>query len=259
MNYTRNKEIHDLCWANNKYVKKRKKVIPNIGFKTLENSGYKIFDEKFNSIQNTNVAHGFKPGNGFPKIELRENIDMNNNAKFNHVVDTQAFSIFNNPDFSYDKNSFSEKIKYYSSNSSYRIIYPNLYPSNENSGKILEVKNLSMLISILLSTNTFVCLNSGSHVLASALKNITGFPKNIISFNTITDFDVEIINEKILSKKGQFYFDNVSYEKIEIVKKNISKEKNNELQNIGPNMRKSLARHRKLFYYQKKISKIFSI
>ena len=70
MNYSRNKDIYNLCWRNNKNVKRFKKIIPNIGFKTFEESGYKVFKETYNSVQNTNVAHGFEPGFGYPEIHL---------------------------------------------------------------------------------------------------------------------------------------------------------------------------------------------
>ncbi len=256
LNYTRNIDIHDLCWGNNDFVKKLKKTIPNIGFKTFEESGYKVYDEKYNSVQNTNATHGFDPGDGYPTIKLPANIKNYSNEHFDHVVDFEAYSIFNDSEFSYEEGSFKEKVKYYTTPYSFNLAYPNLYESNMKSKNIIKVTNLSRLILILLKTDTFVCLNSGSHVLASTLKNITGFPKNIISFNNIKDVNVEINNHSIENKRGLFYFDNVNYEKINIVKKNLDKSEYKESQEITKNMNNSLNYHRKIFYYQKKIKTI---
>lgn len=254
LNYTRNKDIHELCWGHNEFVKKLKKTIPNIGFKTFEESGYKVFDQKYNSVQNTNVTHGFDPGYGYPTIKLPSNIKYKSNEHFDHVVDFQAYSIFNDSEFSYEEESFKEKVKYYTTSNSFSLAYPNLYDSDIKNKNIIKVNNLNRLVSILLKTNTFVCLNSGSHVLASTLKNITGFPKNIISFNNIKDLNVEIQNHSIVNKRGLFYFDNVKYEKINIVKKNLNKLEFKESQDITKNISKSLKYHRKIFYYQKKIN-----
>ena len=257
LNYTRNKDIYDLCWGNNEFVKKFKRTIPNIGFKTFEESGYKVFDQKYNVVQNTNVTHGFNPGEGYPTINIPSYIKNDSNEHFEHVLDFEAYSIFNDPDFSYEEESLKEKIKYYSTRNSFSLAYPQLYESNKKDKKIIEVPGLKRLILILLKTNTFVCLNSGSHVLASTIKNITGFPKNIISFNNIKDAEVEITNHSIQNKRGLYYFDNVKYEKINIVKKNHKEPRYKDSQEISKNMSKSLKYHRKLFYYQKKIETIF--
>lgn len=257
MNYSRNKDIYNLCWRNNKNVKRFKKIIPNIGFKTFEESGYKVFKETYNSVQNTNVAHGFEPGFGYPEIHLDKGYKNTDAKNFNHVVDIQAYSVFNDSDYEYNKTSFHEKINYYTQKSSYSLSYPNLYKSQDNIENKLEIKDLNDLVSILLKTNTFVCLNSGSHVLASTLKNMTGYPKKIISFNNLKDFDVEIKKNKILNKKGSYYFDNVDYDKIIIDEKSAQKTNYEESQNITQAMRRSINQHRKIFYYQKKIKNYF--
>jgi len=254
LNYTRNKDIYDLCWGHNEFVKKLKRTIPNIGFKILDESGYKVFDEKYNIVQNVNVAHGFDPGYGCPKIKLPSNIKNISNEHFDHVVDFKAHSILNDSHFSYDEESFNEKIKYYTTSDSFNLAYPQIYELNKKNKNTIEVTNLNRLISILLKTNTFVCINSGSHALAATLKNITGFPKNIISFNNVRDVDVEINNHRIQNKRGQYYFDNVKYEKINIINKNNDKSEHKDLQEITKNMSKSLKYHRRIFYYQKRIS-----
>ena len=82
-------------------------------------------------------------------------------------------------------------------------------------------------------------------------------PKKIISFNSIRDFDVEIKKNKILNKKGSYYFDNVDYDKIIIDEKSAQKTNYEESQNITQAMRRSINQHRKIFYYQKKIKNYF--
>jgi hypothetical protein len=221
LNYTRNKDIYDLCWGHNEFVKKLKRTIPNIGFKILDESGYKVFDEKYNIVQNVNVAHGFDPGYGYPKIKLPSNIKNISNEHFDHVVDFKAHSILNDSHFSYDEESFNEKIKYYTTSDSFNLAYPQIYELNKKNKNTIEVTNLNRLISILLKTNTF---------------------------------DVEINNHRIQNKRGQYYFDNVKYEKINIINKNNDKSEHKDLQEITKNMSKSLKYHRRIFYYQKRIS-----
>ena len=51
-------------------------------------------------------------------------------------------------------------------------------------------------------------------MLASAVKELTGLPNKIISFNSVDDENLSIKNGKIEEKFDSYYFDNVEYIKI---------------------------------------------
>ena len=258
LNYSRNKEIHNLCWSNNPFVKKRKKAYPTIGFKLLEESGYRIFDKKYNAIQNANALHGFNPGEGYPELFLNNAMKENYTSKFEVLIDTNAFSIKNNSDYHYDQKSFEQKINFFSSKKSYNIIYPNIYTNSKLTKYDLKISSLNQLINTLVNTNKFVCLNSGSHVLAATLQYLTGYPKQIISFNYPGHREVQIVNNKVAQKDGLYYFDNVVYDEIKIIKNQSTIDLPKTDVQINSKIRKNINFHRKILYYEKKIkTKIF--
>ena len=53
-------------------------------------------------------------------------------------------------------------------------------------------------------------------MLASAVKELTGLPNKIISFNSVDDENLSIKNGKIEEKFGSYYFDNVEYIKLQL-------------------------------------------
>ena len=109
---------------------------------------------------------------------------------------------------------------------------------------------MSDLINVLLRTKTFVCLNSGSHILASGLERNDRKSKKIISFNSFYD-DIEINNGKILKKLGKFYFDNVNYFDDTGLNNKIYKKDLNflDLQNIESKMDKYTKLNQIYFHY----------
>ena len=258
LNYSRNKDIHEICWKNNKFVSKVKKFYPNIGFKKLEEEGYKIFDDKYNVVQNVNVTHGFKPGDGYPDINIQKYLVNLNQKNYDIVIDTKAHSIYSDTEYQYSSKSLNEKINYYRTKDSLELVYPNLYQNKILENNALEVSNLSNLIHILLNTKNFICLNSGSHVLAATLNYLTGYPRNIYSFNNVKHFNAIIKNNSIINKQGLFYFDNVNYENIEIIKSKLKEKHSNNQKEINKNIRHNINTHRRLFYYEKRIKNLIS-
>ncbi len=181
LNNCRNKDIKEICWDNNSYVKKSQRLIPNIGYKTMLKNGFKLYNKKFNIIQNINILHGFDSGNGLPEIELKD-FQKSNIAKFELILDLNASSLFSETNNSYNIKSLTESINEFQSKKALDLIYPNIYtnklPISNNAN--LEINSMSHLIDVLLLTDVFVCFNSGSHVLASAVKELTGRPNKII-------------------------------------------------------------------------------
>lgn len=258
-NYTRNKEIEDLVWIKNDFVSRNKRIFPNVGYKVLIDSNFRLVNQEYNNIQNINVLHGFEPGLGFPEFNLSEYNLKNQSKEFDLILDVNAFSLFKGGVHLYDEEEFNNMINSYTSASSIELIFPNLYKKNivNKTSNKLEIYRLKDLIEVLLNTKTFVCLNSGSHVLAAGLKEMTGSPKNIISFNNFYD-NIKIKSGKVLNKNGKFYFDNVFYH---FIKKNskLKDLENNlnftDLQDIEPKMDKYIKLNQLYFHYLKKFFK----
>ena len=260
LNYSRNNEIYDIAWGNNNYVERRKKLFPNVGYKILIESKFKLIDKKFNNIQNINKIHGFDAGDGFPEISINNTVNKLLEEKNDLVVDFNAYSLFENTSKRYKKNSFNNMIKNFSSKNAIELVYPHLYKNklSKSNLKVKEINNLESLILILLNTKVFVCLNSGSHVLASGLKNKTGYPKKIVSFNNIHD-DIYVNNGKIKNKEGKFYFDNVYYEFLEIEdSNNIAKSEEKDLQSVSEKMDKYIKLNQIYFNLNKKYINLIS-
>jgi len=231
INNCRNTAIKEICWDNNQCVKKSQRLVPNIGYKVMIKNDFHLSDKKFNIIQNINSLHGFKPGNGFPEINLKY-FKSHSSIKFDLMLDLNASSLFSETKNSYNTESLSEALKDYQSRNALDVVYPNLYtkmPLSKNSN--FEIKSIHQLIDVLKQTNIFVCFNSGSHVLASAVKELTGLPNKIISFNSVDDENLSIKNGKIEEKFGSYYFDNVEYIKIKTENTESSDEFKNNIDN----------------------------
>ena len=181
LNYSRNNEITDIVWKNNKFVK-------NTNVLKIPNAGYMMFNKKtidstnLNSIQTINVLHGFHPGDGFPEIYLR-NFKKTNRLIYKNICDLNSITISKHLERMYDPKSIEELMNYLSVSKFQFLTFPNIYKERYNQLKIIEINNLQKLINILLKTENFHCLNSGSHSLAAALKKQFGIPKNIICYN----------------------------------------------------------------------------
>jgi len=206
-NYSRNREIHDLVWNQNKFVLKKVSIrSPNAGY-IMFNRRH-INNPEYNIIQTINVLHGFEPGNGYPEINI---INPNLHGKrIPSLADLNAFSLFNTQGLIYDKNYLdSLKLKLLKTGTKF-LDFPNLYNEQGYLEDLVVVTSITDLISKLLSTDIFYCLNSGSHSLAATLKNSFGSPKKIVCFNPSS-------NIKNLKDWG-YIFDNVEYEDIPSIK-----------------------------------------
>tara|TARA_B100001996_G_scaffold382796_1_gene375729 strand:+ start:2262 stop:3065 length:804 start_codon:yes stop_codon:yes gene_type:complete len=207
LNYSRNKEINDLVWRKNKYVK-------SVSSFKLPNAGYIMFNKKqvnnpkYNIVQTINELHGFEPGNGFPEIYIERPIFEK--SKFSAVADLNSFSLMNTQGIIYDS-KYLKSLKEELSKDMVQILeFPNIYRKEVNEKNNISINSLDSLIVTLLSTDVFYCLNSGSHSLAATLKNYFGYPKKIICFNPESD-------KKNIKEWGYIY-PNVNYENIPSIK-----------------------------------------
>ncbi len=207
LNYSRNREIHNLVWKENKFVDGNFSfIIPNAGY-IMFNRAH-VNNPSYNIVQTINALHGFDPGNGYPEIHIK-----NPNLKkqrLSSVADLNAFSLFNTQGVVYD-HKYTENLKINLSNGGTKILhFPNIYNERNQHDNSISITSIESLVSTLLSTDLFYCLNSGSHSLASALKNSFGSPKKIISF--LPDSDIKNL------KDWGYIFDNVEYDTIPSVK-----------------------------------------
>tara|TARA_B100001250_G_scaffold114898_1_gene97338 strand:- start:904 stop:1716 length:813 start_codon:yes stop_codon:yes gene_type:complete len=191
LNHERNRQIKNIVWKNNPYIKNSYSFnYPNIGSRKLNT--VKIEKENFNVVQKINIFHGFEPGDGYPEIYLNHEPDII--LKYEKVADLNAYSMFNTQEMIYDNNKI-KNLKYKLNNEGVVFLeFPKLYKNDESFKNTINSKNINDLVKVLLSTETFYCLNSGSHCLAAILKNKFGYPKNIISYlpnlssNNLYDF-----------------------------------------------------------------------
>tara|TARA_B110000003_G_C16623294_1_gene523926 strand:+ start:849 stop:1667 length:819 start_codon:yes stop_codon:yes gene_type:complete len=206
-NHTRNKQIDKFCWDSNDFSSGKVLKKPNIGWKTwietLEN--YKNRKD-LNIIQKNNLNHGFAEGEGYPSMSIDEKL-RNNKIHYSYLADFNAIS--NIPSV----NGWNQ-IKQHIGNTNLCIMsFPNVKNLTDapkllkSDNEKLEVDSIKESLEVLSKTDTFICLNSGSHTLAAGLKNMIGRPNNIISF---------IPGEKdVINPNGRYIFQNVEYKMID--------------------------------------------
>lgn len=206
-NYSRNREIHELVWKQNKYVLNKVSIrSPNAGY-VMFNRRH-VNNQDYNIIQTINALHGFEPGNGYPEIDII-NPNLNGNRIY-ALADLNAFSLFNTQGLIYDKKHLESLRLTLLKTGTKFLDFPNLYDEKEYLENLVIVTSLRDLISKLLLTDIFYCLNSGSHSLAATLKNSFGSPKKIVCFNPSS-------NIKNLKDWG-YIFDNVEYQDVPSLK-----------------------------------------
>lgn len=205
LNYSRNSEITDFVWKNNKYVNNTKAY-------KIPNAGYVMFNKKtidstnLNSVQTINVLHGFEAGDGFPEIYLK---DFNKEKLiYKNICDLNMITMNQHTDRMYDPKSIKELINYLNNNKFHFLTFPNIYKDVNSSLNSIKIESLQKLISILLKTENFYCLSSGSHSLAATLKSQFGVPKKIVCYNP--DFDN--------TPMQGYWYSNVEYKSLPTVK-----------------------------------------
>jgi hypothetical protein len=237
LNYSRNNEISNIVWNNNPYVENFKLLLPNIGYQKVHESGYVPLSDDFNVVQNINKIHGFEPGDGYSELYLSEIDKKLTKKKRSLLVDFNAFSTFDQG--IYQVNFMENIINEYNAKDAEFLGFPQLYEKNilPECKTVVNIKGMEMLISMLINTDTFVCLNSGSHSLAAALKNKYSYPKKIICYYPTKN-----------KKAGDYIYNNVEYKDVGGIK-NLDYEGNTKL-NINKEMKKSIKIHKQLIYYK---------
>ncbi|MDC3227031.1 hypothetical protein OBA39_02900 [Acidimicrobiaceae bacterium] len=202
-NQTRNKNIDQFCWRDNNFSYGKILKKPNIGWKIwIDNLESYKNRKDLNIIQKNNLNHGFEEGNGFPSINIDKKL-KHNTIQYNYLADFNAITMV-------PASSGWNQIQQYIGNTNLSILsFPKVKnltdaPSflKSDNDKVL-MDSFEDMLEILSKTDTFICLNSGSHSLAAALKNIIGRPNNIICFYAGA--------KDIKNPDGRFMFHNVEY------------------------------------------------
>jgi len=201
-NHVRNKNIYKFCWQSNPYSNGKIFKKPNIGWKVwIDNLNTFKDRSDCNIIQIVNLMHGFNEGDGYPSLFINKEI-INNKIKFKYLADFNAISGVP------DDESWQEIYKEISNYSISSLTFPSVkklsnYPKYFKFNDEINSISIDDLIEVLSQTDTFICLNSGSHVLAAGLKNLIGRPNKIISFYPGA--------EDIDKPHGRYMFNNVEY------------------------------------------------
>jgi len=206
-NRTRNKNIDKFCWGENNFSSGKIFKKPNIGWKIWIDNLESFKERKdLNIIQKNNLIHGFEEGEGYPSINIDKKL-KDNMIKYNYLADFNAITFV-------PSSSGWNQIQHHIGNTNFSMLsFPNV-KNLTDAPNFLKLDNNKVLmdsfedmLEILSKTDTFICLNSGSHSLAAGLKNIIGRPKNIICFYPGA--------KDIKNPEGRFMFQNVEYKIID--------------------------------------------
>jgi len=169
-NTYRNREIHDLVWGINPYIKGFSKESPNCGavFPYMLHKGQNI-------VQNWEVIHGFLPGEGFPEIYYTpktlpeyENViivDLKSTSHFLNIPD----SVYNSLRDKFRSFTLAEPV--FGDEVNKNLRKREVFQLNES----IRIRDIFHYCDVIHSCKHFVCVYSGQSVLAAALKkkNVT--------------------------------------------------------------------------------------
>jgi hypothetical protein len=197
-----NNEIKKIVWESNPFVS---------GFIPLDRPvmGCGANDEntiKFsNNIKGAEFMHGFEPKNEYPKL-YNMNYKHNYDLQDKHIIDLTSNTIKYSEENI--KNYFNKLLNYKIIEINKCLIISNNLPNKFDYNKYELFKNIPKFhindifeyANAIFSCKTFVCVQSGSSALASAIKGQFGFPK-ITSIIKINEF-----NNKNFSFAGIDFF-----------------------------------------------------
>ena len=211
-NNSRNNEIFNFVWKKNKFYSGRSFLFPNIGSNISLKNDLTI-DKKYNIVQNINIKHGFEPGDGYPEINL-DDFTFTDEPQNKIVADFSGFSIYKTIGMTYDTNELQTIKKDLVSKDIFFLNYNHLKKhskdiTNKKDKNIIEIKSINELVRTLSGTEVFICLNSGSHILAATLKKLIGYPKKIVSYYPGFGSGKLVL--------GNYIFDNVEYKDVKIM------------------------------------------
>jgi len=173
----RNEEIKELVWETNPYVCGFSDMEPNAGMSCLrtQERAVKIWQPTHNSINNIEKAHGFIPSNIGPEIFYSpKTISEYSNFL---VFDATAYTVrsdYNKEILNciLEKEFPDDKILFLKNN---KISYSSDEDFSTNKYETITVNSIFEYCDVIKSCNKFVCLMSGGHSLAQAIRKNNTF------------------------------------------------------------------------------------
>lgn len=179
-NAVRNKEIEDLVWNKNPFIKGKINGIANIGPHIWEKSSIKQIPEN-SFIETMELRHGLEKTNKYPKIYYEP--DILENLKNKTILDINCISDINKfkkEDIIFTIKNLINNLKIDKENILV-LSFKNLNDSDTNKllddYKKLIINDIYQLCDTIKSCKNFICRFSGSHVLASSIKRENEYPK----------------------------------------------------------------------------------
>jgi hypothetical protein len=199
----RSKDIYDLVWAKNPYVRGMSEERPNAG----HISSFRLPHDEMSMNRNWEIIFNADNQSKYPVIYYQpDNITDYNDSL---VIDINAFSSIN-----YDFSFIEQKINEIISENTFKKIYY-LVPSQVNYSRIEKIINIENSIKIstkdifeyadlIYSCKRLVCLWSGANGLSSAIKSKYNSNIEVDCFHPNTpDFGT--------TNRSFFWYDNVNY------------------------------------------------
>lgn len=168
-NVYRNKEIFDLVWKLNPYIKGEIDLPENAG----SCKGYTVYEDNF--IKNIELSHDLKNGNNkYPEIYYQPN----KLSDYKNILIYDITSISAKYDDEFIIKCFKSVFDKYPNLDKKIVKFKNI--NNRNllfNDNIIEINNIFEYCDIINSCAVFVSLMSGCSVLASAIKKDNLFPE----------------------------------------------------------------------------------
>ena len=197
-NAVRNPEIKDIVWDKNPFIKGIRTETGNIGGRLFGSIPKSAWDTECNIIKKWELVHGFNTGENYPNPKIYYKPNKIKEHKNKIVADLTSVTTSQN----YNSEALKKIIckKYLKDN--FYILKPKSQhiPQPLFEHQTIEFSNIFEYADIISSTKQFVCLYSGSMVLAAAIKD-----------NNIDCYFPPHESYTLEKQKPYYYFNNVNY------------------------------------------------
>jgi hypothetical protein len=193
-NVYRNPEIYDLVWACNPYVKGISDSPSNAG----SCRGITIFNQE-NCMKNMELTHGLSHGTSkYPEIYYQPKIL----PELENVLLYDMTSISSSYSDKFIEQRFQPIFEKYDNLERKKVVFSNIKNRDVSDLKdeSIQINSIFEYCDVIASCKVFLCLFSGSSVLASSIKQDNPFPKIYCAHHT-----------PIKSKGFMFNFDNITF------------------------------------------------
>lgn len=197
-NSVRNKEIKEIVWDKNPFIKGIKDEPGNIGSNLFGSIPKSAWDTECNIIKKWELVHGFKSDDNYPRPKIYYKPKVIKEYSNKIVADLTSITTSGN----YNGDVLKKIIGTKYDKDNFYILRPQSkdIPQPMFEHQTINFANVFEYADIISSCKKFVCLYSGSMVLAAAIKN-----------NNIHCYFPPHSSYTLEQQKPYFYFDNVEY------------------------------------------------